>query len=184
MSTPRMVQCKKMGKELPGMPYKPFDNELGERIYNEISLDAWRLWLEHSKMIVNEYRLDLTSPRAQQILLDPPGDLSFQQLRRLLLARRPQQLEPPLERADRGAELMRRLARHAGPDSLPLRMRAHAERVGSGEEEEHERTDLERRDDLQAPHQRRVAEVNELDGPEAPQHDRLVHDQEPVDGVL
>ncbi len=50
------------------MPYKPFDNELGERIYNEISLEAWKMWLEHSKMIVNEYRLDLTSMKAHEIL--------------------------------------------------------------------------------------------------------------------
>ena len=52
------------------MSYKPFDNELGQRIYDNISQDAWKLWLEHSKMIVNEYRLDLTSPRAAQILME------------------------------------------------------------------------------------------------------------------
>jgi len=42
------------------MPYKPFNDALGERIYNEISMEAWKLWIEHSKMQVNEYRLDLT----------------------------------------------------------------------------------------------------------------------------
>ena len=65
---PRMVQCAKLGKELPGMSYKPFDNELGQRIYDNISLEAWKMWLEHSKMIVNEYRLDLTSPQGQKLL--------------------------------------------------------------------------------------------------------------------
>ena len=50
------------------MPYKPFNNALGERIYNEISMEAWKMWIEHSKMVVNEYRLDLTSPRgARQV---------------------------------------------------------------------------------------------------------------------
>ena len=65
---PRMVNCAKLGKELPAMPYKPFNNELGQRIYDNISMDAWRGWLEFSKMIVNEYRLDLTSPDGQRLL--------------------------------------------------------------------------------------------------------------------
>lgn len=58
---PRMVQCKKLGQSLPAMIYRPFQDELGERIYSEISQDAWSSWIEHSKMLVNEYRLDLTS---------------------------------------------------------------------------------------------------------------------------
>jgi len=66
----RMVNCAKLQRELPGMPYKPFQNELGQRIYDEVSMDAWKMWLEHSKMVVNEYRLDLTSVEAQKILLE------------------------------------------------------------------------------------------------------------------
>jgi len=65
-----MVQCAKLGIELPGMKYKPFDNELGQRIYDTISHEAWSQWIEHSKMIVNEYRLDLTSKKAHEILLE------------------------------------------------------------------------------------------------------------------
>jgi len=76
MST-RLVQCVKLGKELPGVVYKPFENELGQRIYDNVSQDAWRLWIEHSKRIVNEYRLDLTSPRGQQILLDEAEKFFF-----------------------------------------------------------------------------------------------------------
>jgi len=64
----RMVQCHKLQRELPGMPYKPFEDELGQRIYDSISNEAWKMWLEHSKMIVNEYRLDLVSAKAQSIL--------------------------------------------------------------------------------------------------------------------
>jgi Fe-S cluster biosynthesis and repair protein YggX len=56
----RTVMCAKLQRELPAMPYKPFNDKLGERIYNEISMEAWKLWIEHSKMVVNEYRLDLT----------------------------------------------------------------------------------------------------------------------------
>jgi Fe-S cluster biosynthesis and repair protein YggX len=63
-----MVKCAKLGKELPAIPYKPFNNELGQRIYDNVSQEAWLMWLEHSKMLINEYRLDLMSPKAQQIL--------------------------------------------------------------------------------------------------------------------
>ena len=52
------------------MPFKPFDTEFGERLYNEVSMEAWKMWLEHSKMVVNEYRLDLTSQKAHDILLE------------------------------------------------------------------------------------------------------------------
>jgi Fe-S cluster biosynthesis and repair protein YggX len=65
-----MVKCAKLQRELPAMPYKPFQNELGERIYAEISQEGWKMWLEHSKMVVNEYRLDLTAPQAHKILLE------------------------------------------------------------------------------------------------------------------
>ena len=63
----RMVQCKKLGRELPGLTFNPFDDELGTRIYNEISAEAWTMWLEHSKMLINEYRLDLISESGQRI---------------------------------------------------------------------------------------------------------------------
>jgi Fe-S cluster biosynthesis and repair protein YggX len=63
-----MVKCAKLGQELPGMLYKPFKNELGQRIFDSVSQEAWRQWIEFSKMIVNEYRLDLTSPQGQRLL--------------------------------------------------------------------------------------------------------------------
>lgn len=66
----RLVNCAKLSKELEGMPYKPFDNELGQRIYDTISFEAWKMWLEHSKMLVNEYRLDLTSTKAHELLME------------------------------------------------------------------------------------------------------------------
>jgi Fe-S cluster biosynthesis and repair protein YggX len=67
---PRLVKCVKLGKELPGIPYKPFNNELGQKIYDNVSIDAWRGWIEFSKMLVNEYRLDLTSPQGQKLLYE------------------------------------------------------------------------------------------------------------------
>ncbi|MEP6861230.1 MAG: oxidative damage protection protein [Deltaproteobacteria bacterium] len=74
---PRLVQCMKLGREAPGMPYKPFNNELGQRIYDHISMDAWKMWLEHSKMIVNEYRVDLTSVKGHEMLLEQAEKFFF-----------------------------------------------------------------------------------------------------------
>src|SRR5262245_21809366 len=64
----RMVNCKKLGETLPGLPYKPFNDALGQRIYDSVSADAWKLWIEHSKRLVNEGRMDLTTKRAHDEL--------------------------------------------------------------------------------------------------------------------
>src|SRR3954467_2954941 len=74
---PRMVKCAKLGQELPGVIYRPFNNELGQRIYDNISQDAWRMWIEQSKMMVNEYRIDLTSPQGQRMLLEKAEQFFF-----------------------------------------------------------------------------------------------------------
>lgn len=66
----RMVHCRKLGRELEGLDYPPLRGALGERIYKEISAEAWKMWLRHSTMIINEYHLNLTEPRAQAILRD------------------------------------------------------------------------------------------------------------------
>lgn len=60
--------CSKLGAELPGLPYKPFADALGQRIFEHISQEAWRQWIEHSKKLVNEYRLDLTQKKAHDVL--------------------------------------------------------------------------------------------------------------------
>ena len=64
----RMVTCAKLHQSLPGLPYKPFNDALGARIYESISADAWAQWIEHSKKIVNEYRLDLTQKKSHDVL--------------------------------------------------------------------------------------------------------------------
>ena len=64
----RMVKCAKLGATLPGVAYKPFNDELGQRIFDTISADAWSQWVEHSKKLVNEYRLDLTQKKAHEVL--------------------------------------------------------------------------------------------------------------------
>jgi Fe-S cluster biosynthesis and repair protein YggX len=63
-----MVNCRKLGRELPGIPFKPFDGELGQRIYDEVSMEAWQQWLKDSVKYVNTYRLDLADPSAQAFM--------------------------------------------------------------------------------------------------------------------
>lgn len=69
-SQPHMVQCVKLGKKLPGLPKPPLKGEVGQRIYENVSKQAWQMWLEHSKMLVNEFRLDLMSEQGQRIWFD------------------------------------------------------------------------------------------------------------------
>jgi len=64
----RMVKCVKLGKVLPGLKEPPFDNELGRRIYENVSEDAWRMWVEHLKMVMNEYHLNLADREAQRMV--------------------------------------------------------------------------------------------------------------------
>lgn len=63
----RMVQCVKLGREAEGLDKPPFKGNLGQKIYDNVSRDAWRMWLEHSKMLINEFRLDLTSEQGQHV---------------------------------------------------------------------------------------------------------------------
>jgi Fe-S cluster biosynthesis and repair protein YggX len=72
-----MVKCVRLGQELPGIAYQPFNNELGQRIFASVSQQAWMQWIEYSKRIVNEYRLDLGSPEGQKILLDQAEEFFF-----------------------------------------------------------------------------------------------------------
>ncbi len=54
----RMVKCVKFGKDMPGLDYIPWNGALGQRVFDNVSEEAWKMWVEHSKMIMNEYRLN------------------------------------------------------------------------------------------------------------------------------
>ena len=64
----RTVQCAYLKKEAEGLDYPTFPGELGKRIYNEISKEAWAMWLKHQTMLVNENRLNLADQRARKYL--------------------------------------------------------------------------------------------------------------------
>lgn len=63
----RTVHCVKLDKDLDGLEKPPFKGDLGQRVFDTVSAQAWRSWLEHSKMLINEYRLDLTSETGQRL---------------------------------------------------------------------------------------------------------------------
>ena len=73
----RMVHCVKFGRDLPGLDRPPWKGELGKRVYESVSKEAWKLWLEHMKMIMNEYRLNLGTAEAQEFLLKQMEDYFF-----------------------------------------------------------------------------------------------------------
>jgi Fe-S cluster biosynthesis and repair protein YggX len=75
----RMVKCVKFQRELPGLDEPPFDNDLGLRIYENVSKDAWKMWLEHLKMILNEYRLNLADRESQKIVKQQMEEYFFGQ---------------------------------------------------------------------------------------------------------
>jgi Fe-S cluster biosynthesis and repair protein YggX len=64
----RFVHCVKLGEELPGLQFAPVRGELGRRIYEQVSEQAWKMWLQHSTMVINEYRLNPATPDAQKVL--------------------------------------------------------------------------------------------------------------------
>jgi Fe-S cluster biosynthesis and repair protein YggX len=64
-----MVQCVKLGREAEGLDFPPLPGELGKRLFDNVSKEAWKAWLEHQKMLVNENRLNLADPQARKYLL-------------------------------------------------------------------------------------------------------------------
>ena len=64
----RMVQCIKLGKEAEGLDRAPYPGELGKRIFDNVSKQAWADWIRHQTMLVNENRLNLADARARQYL--------------------------------------------------------------------------------------------------------------------
>lgn len=73
----RMVKCVKLGKELPGLNEVPFDSELGQRIYDSVSMQAWQMWADQLKMIINEYRLNPATLEAQELIVKQMEDYFF-----------------------------------------------------------------------------------------------------------
>ena len=63
-----IVMCVKFQKELPRLDEPPWSGELGQRIYDNVSKEAWQLWMQRLTMIINEYRLVPATKEAQEII--------------------------------------------------------------------------------------------------------------------
>jgi len=64
----RMVKCVKLGKEAPGLDFQTYPGELGKRIFENVSKEAWQQWMGRQTMIINEYRLNPLDPKARKMI--------------------------------------------------------------------------------------------------------------------
>ena len=64
----RTVKCALLGEELEGLERPPWPGELGQRIFENVSRQAWQQWLQHQTMLINEYRLSALDPKARKFL--------------------------------------------------------------------------------------------------------------------
>ena len=67
---PRMVKCVKLGREADGLERPTYPGELGKRIYENVSKEAWAGWIKHQTMLVNENRLHLADAKARKYLVE------------------------------------------------------------------------------------------------------------------
>ena len=66
----RTVKCIKLGSEAEGLDFLPYPGELGKRIFENVSKEAWAAWLKHQTMLANEYRLNLSDIKARKYLAE------------------------------------------------------------------------------------------------------------------
>ena len=64
----RTVHCVKLDREAEGLERAPYPGELGKRIFDQVSKEAWSAWLKHQTMLVNENRLNLAEAHARKYL--------------------------------------------------------------------------------------------------------------------
>jgi Fe-S cluster biosynthesis and repair protein YggX len=64
----RIVHCVKLNREAEGLEFPPYPGELGKRIYEQVSKEAWQMWMKHQTILINEYRLTPIEPKARQFL--------------------------------------------------------------------------------------------------------------------
>ena len=75
----RIVKCVLLKKELPGLDEPPWAGELGQRIYENVSQEAWKLWVERLKMMINEYRLMPAQKEHQEIIAQQMEKFFFEE---------------------------------------------------------------------------------------------------------
>ena len=73
----RMVQCVKIGKELPGLERPPFPGDLGQKIYENVSEEGWKLWAEQVTILINHYGLNMADLQAQDFINEQMEEFFF-----------------------------------------------------------------------------------------------------------
>jgi len=66
----RMVNCIKLGREAEGLDFPPVPGELGKRLYENVSKEAWQQWIKLQTMLINENRLSLADAKARAYLAE------------------------------------------------------------------------------------------------------------------
>ena len=66
----RMVNCIKLGREAEGLDFPPYPGDLGKKIFDSVSKEAWQGWIKHQTMLINENRLSLADARARKYLAE------------------------------------------------------------------------------------------------------------------
>jgi Fe-S cluster biosynthesis and repair protein YggX len=66
----RVVNCIKLGKEAEGLDFPPVPGEMGKKLWENVSKEAWQGWIKHQTMLVNENRLNLADARARKYLME------------------------------------------------------------------------------------------------------------------
>ncbi len=65
----RIVHCSKLKKDLPGLEKPPFPSDFGKQIFDNVSKEAWDMWIKESVRIINTYRVDLASKEGAQFMV-------------------------------------------------------------------------------------------------------------------
>lgn len=73
----RMVQCVKLGRELPGLEAPTYPGELGKRIFENVSAEAWQMWRDYAVIVINHYGLVLADPQARTFLTQQMEEFFF-----------------------------------------------------------------------------------------------------------
>lgn len=74
----RLIECAKLKKEAEGLDHPPYPGDLGKKIYEHVSKEAWQMWLSHQTMLINEYRLSLIDPKAREFLVQEMNKFLFE----------------------------------------------------------------------------------------------------------
>ena len=99
----RMVNCAKLGRELPGLERQPFPGPLGERIFENVSAEGYALWQPHMTIMINHYGLNPADPETRKMLRKEMEDFFFGEN-----AQMPEGWVPPDAAPTKGGETPRR----------------------------------------------------------------------------